>query len=796
MDHSYAERRQAEKNTAEKEAAEQQPSLAALRSGAAQPTPGQRGRQVDLPDAMRSKMENVFGADLSAVKLYESQTVADVGSQAITQGADIAFAPGLLDFSSFSGQALLGHELSHVVSQARGEVTGGGFLNDASLEARADREGAMAAAGQTVVPPTASLSPVSAADAAGPMQAKIKPEEQSTGDTAAAQPAAAQSPPPPAHLPDAALQIPPPPARLPDAALQPFIPIPASLAPAPAAAVQAPVPAPAADFGFAASPSASVSAGGARFLLGEQNANSFRHGKQFRQMMTSLGALDDVKRSGAGDAAKEAMLANANQQAIADMKAYRKKLKGERIDKGGRTAQIAALKTMIHAAKADQQAVAARQTTTLEGSEFEHDIRGGGLNQVYRYQRGGKNAFFKPHTSDTPTSTAEKELLEESGVSSGTSANGAASGLRLAEREIAYARLGSLLGSDVALGSKKATLGDQTPTGTTEGPANHQKTFTAREGDTGALTEEATGKDWRAFNWQFSALKEPAPGSPEEVKARDALPHWKMKPISTMDWALSGYRVHGFGEYSSSDPRLEAYPDVGTRAALKGLTLRQTDTVAEPAFAKARAANANDYADQGPLLDFADPNYQRQMNEMFLMDTLAGHFDRHFGNFLVDRGENGKAQVKAIDNDATFGDYGTDPATGKDLNAVRFGKNKKRLNYGNLPAHMQIDANMAQKIRGVTRKQLELTFSDLLSEGEINALATRFEMMRKYIDAMEKEDPSLIVSQWNEETSKREGMLGSGTGAARRADETKAGGYLGNNYYQRQFMWLNNQLDK
>ncbi len=88
--------------------------------------PGAAGQQIDLPETMRAKMENAFGADLSAVKIYKSQAVEAVGSQAITQGSDIVFAPGLLDFPSFGGQALLSHEISHVVSQARGEVTGGG----------------------------------------------------------------------------------------------------------------------------------------------------------------------------------------------------------------------------------------------------------------------------------------------------------------------------------------------------------------------------------------------------------------------------------------------------------------------------------------------------------------------------------------------------------------------------------------------------------------------------------------------------------------------------------------------
>lgn len=74
------------------------------------------------------------------------------------------------------GQALLGHELSHVASQARGEVRGSGLVNDSTLEARADREGPKAARGESSSMgcggAVASLSSASAASAAGPMQAK------------------------------------------------------------------------------------------------------------------------------------------------------------------------------------------------------------------------------------------------------------------------------------------------------------------------------------------------------------------------------------------------------------------------------------------------------------------------------------------------------------------------------------------------------------------------------------------------------------------------------------------------
>ena len=171
MSYTYADKKRAAAPAERTPEAPPAPSALLRAPGAASMAEAEASlRPVDLPGAIRAKMEASFGADLSAVKLYESQTVAD----AVAQGSRIAFAPGMLDFTSTSGQALLGHEISHVVSQARGEVTGSGFLNDSTLEARADREGAMAAAGQQVYagPVTAPLSAASAASAAGPMQAR------------------------------------------------------------------------------------------------------------------------------------------------------------------------------------------------------------------------------------------------------------------------------------------------------------------------------------------------------------------------------------------------------------------------------------------------------------------------------------------------------------------------------------------------------------------------------------------------------------------------------------------------
>ena len=175
MSYQYATRKRAETAVPQTEkVAPAAPSMDALRAGAAAPTQQMLGHKVDLPNAIRQKMEDSFQADLSSVQLYESQAVADAGAKAMAQGNRIAFAPGQLDLTSSSGQALLGHELSHVVSQARGEVACQGFLQDSALEARADREGAMAAAGESIYSGVTPLSDVSCAPAAGPMQAKGK----------------------------------------------------------------------------------------------------------------------------------------------------------------------------------------------------------------------------------------------------------------------------------------------------------------------------------------------------------------------------------------------------------------------------------------------------------------------------------------------------------------------------------------------------------------------------------------------------------------------------------------------
>lgn len=127
------------------------------------------GRPRAIPRPVREKMGASLGMDFSSVKIYESPLVGQQGAQAAAMGNEIAFAPGKFNMGSFSGQALLGHELAHIGQQSRGEVSGSGLVQNSAFERQADAQGVMAARGETAIPQAsgAQIAPMSAAPLAG-----------------------------------------------------------------------------------------------------------------------------------------------------------------------------------------------------------------------------------------------------------------------------------------------------------------------------------------------------------------------------------------------------------------------------------------------------------------------------------------------------------------------------------------------------------------------------------------------------------------------------------------------------
>ena len=121
------------------------------------------GSSGSMSAPVRSKMENSFGTSFGDVKIHkDSPQAKSMGALAFTQGSNVHFAPGQYNPQNSSGQALLGHELTHVVQQRAGRVAvpqqskGAPINADPSLETEADQIGAKAARGEQVNVPGAT----------------------------------------------------------------------------------------------------------------------------------------------------------------------------------------------------------------------------------------------------------------------------------------------------------------------------------------------------------------------------------------------------------------------------------------------------------------------------------------------------------------------------------------------------------------------------------------------------------------------------------------------------------------
>ncbi|TNF37942.1 MAG: DUF4157 domain-containing protein [Deltaproteobacteria bacterium] len=148
--------------------------------------PGGPGSDGKLGPAVRAQMEGALGQDFSNVKVHPNSSAASaLGAKAFTQGNDIHFAPGQYNPASQSGQALIGHELAHVVQQVRGRVPATGHAkgvplnDDPGLEAEADARGAAAASAPAQAPSAqkggdgaGGVAPAKAASPAAPVQGK------------------------------------------------------------------------------------------------------------------------------------------------------------------------------------------------------------------------------------------------------------------------------------------------------------------------------------------------------------------------------------------------------------------------------------------------------------------------------------------------------------------------------------------------------------------------------------------------------------------------------------------------
>jgi hypothetical protein len=89
----------------------------------------QRGGGQTLDSSVQTRMGDATGHDFKDVRVHtdpQAHTLNEqLGAKAFTTGRDIFFRSGAYDPGSTGGQELLAHELTHVVQQGTGQVSGG-----------------------------------------------------------------------------------------------------------------------------------------------------------------------------------------------------------------------------------------------------------------------------------------------------------------------------------------------------------------------------------------------------------------------------------------------------------------------------------------------------------------------------------------------------------------------------------------------------------------------------------------------------------------------------------------------
>lgn len=89
-----------------------------------------RGSGQPLDVGIQQRMQDAMGYDFSGVNVHTSAEASSLSqalqAKAFTTGSDIFFNESAYQPHTADGQELLAHELTHVVQQGSGQVTGGG----------------------------------------------------------------------------------------------------------------------------------------------------------------------------------------------------------------------------------------------------------------------------------------------------------------------------------------------------------------------------------------------------------------------------------------------------------------------------------------------------------------------------------------------------------------------------------------------------------------------------------------------------------------------------------------------
>ena len=108
------------------------------------------GHSQNLAPSIAAKMSRAFGMDLSGMQVYQSDAMKGTGMRGMAQGNKVVLSSEV-NLNTTAGQAVLGHEISHIHAQSQGVGMGhSGLYENAALEHQADTEGLLAAQGRSI----------------------------------------------------------------------------------------------------------------------------------------------------------------------------------------------------------------------------------------------------------------------------------------------------------------------------------------------------------------------------------------------------------------------------------------------------------------------------------------------------------------------------------------------------------------------------------------------------------------------------------------------------------------------
>jgi hypothetical protein len=271
-----------------------------------------------------------------------------------------------------------------------------------------------------------------------------------------------------------------------------------------------------------------------------------------------------------------------------------------------------------------------------------------------------------------------------------------------AARDVAYSRLNKLFGFDVAVNTQLSQ---------------------SEEGETSSLMDLAQGDV--AANLTYYAGEEWA-----EIAARYA------RETHAADLA----QIQGeIAQMRQEIDRLEARLMSGEISQAEYESQRAAKQ--KEIHAKLRLAEKTQRKGPARTVDLTDPRLALQLFQMSVLDLVAGHVDRHEGNYMIDAAAPGGPRVTAIDNDTAFG-----PETNVEApTADRADQVRPELSQ----AFPFVPPEVLTKVMGVTRRNLEEALAGLLTKVQIEAACVRLEKVQAHFQKLAQESHVEEISREN-----------------------------------------------